>query len=738
MGPTDEAGRLLAGRLFGMSRVRGVTTVDGGIAIGSWRWWFVLIFVLWLVCWSGCGGCGGSSDGRAAHYKGRWGGMSEAEWRALNEKRQKEEEEEERRAREEAKRRQEEERRKQEEAARQQAAAHRKQRTSGQPTTAAGHSANPTNASASSDDEDNPPAKPKTTLPEAFDQWKPEHFLLARRQAPQRLVEAIAYLVQNRRSDPELVDLLLDMVWTEKAAPAGHAQSVSGRTQHTEAILRAVADALASLQTPKAVDGLRQLLSGQTPTEDHPTAIRCVLAALAAQPTPDHDRLLLQAILGPENLLHGQALLQAQSLQQEALRVLSNQARPELQEQLARYVEEPALSPQTRQKIEQTFLPNRWEHFRANLVLVQSQRTSTSVRSAILRQLAVWSAQAAQMLAVPEGIDPAAEQAAQARQVAESVWRPEFASALAGPLAPIPGPGADGNLQQAAAQLAMTIPASWARQLLADWLAQRWPQRPDTLRKAVDQSAFEPGFLVLIGRLVYEQIDPIVPVDPSAGQKSPAGKVGPGRPNPNDKLRQQTLGPVAKEWLSLWDQASVRLTQAIFQDLSGLRPIQTSASSQETPPAQTPTAQFPLALRLSPQAKLLTEWTGNGAERAKKLGWDVPVEDTYIYIIRWQLQESLQGLASRLERSLPQARRRPGPAELVLEIVGKAKETARLQMVQIRIRSLTPEIPRSAQEQQPLLLEALCVQIADPASTASPPETITTSRQAASNLNRTK
>ncbi|MCS7304015.1 MAG: hypothetical protein NZ602_02760 [Thermoguttaceae bacterium] len=682
------------------------------------RWVWMLVLAGLVVCWAGCGGCGSSSDPRSLHFKGRWGGMSEEEWRALAEQRAKEEEEEARRAAEEAKRREEEERRKQQEEARQQAAARRKQRTSGQPASANGNSASQAN-SADSEAEGSQAPKPKPILPESLDQWKPEHFLLARQQFPQRFVEAVAHWAQLRRGDPELVELLLDVVWVQGGAVATSSTASSGRSQHTETVLQAVAQALASQQTPKAADGLGQLLSGQTPTEDYLTCMRVVLAALAAHPAPEHDRLLLQAVLGPENLLVRSAALHAQALQQEALRVLTNQARPELQQQLARYVDQPALAPSLRQRIEQAFVPARWDHFSANVVLLQSSRTSGPVRAAILRQFALWSAQAAQVLWLPEGLHQPAEQLAQARQVAQALWQPTMAASLQGLLSPAAMFGAgESALEQAAAQLAMTIPAGWARRLLADWLTQRWPQRPESIRNQVEQLVFEPGFLVLVARLLYEEIDPLVPVDPSAKPKPTAAKLP--RPGLHAKTRHESLLPVAKQWLALWDQATERFLE---QNLQQLATGSVNSSQEQT------LAPLGLSLSVSVPFRPIFLWQADLAQRSQQVGWRVPDDRTIVYVSRWQTNASPQWLAERLQRSLPKARQRATEAALLVESLSSPKEGPSLRMVQIRIRPLQPQIPRSLQEQQPLVVEILAVEItspsADPAAANSPNSPLT-------------
>ena len=659
-----------------------------------------LLIGLLLVLLAGCGG--GGSNPRSRDLA-RWGGMSEKEWREMREKWLKEEEEKARREQEEVRRQVEERRRKEME----QLLKEREARRKPKPEASDDSSQEGQQADA------NP--KPDAVLPASVREWNDGHYLLARRYAPERLLEAIRQMAPLRQNDPQWIDLLVDLVWEDKGQKTpggGDGEQSSAPSRHSQAILEAVADVLAALRSDRAAQALRDILAGQVPTENYSLAMRTVLLALAKHRCPDHDRLLLQAVLGPENLLVASLQLQAQALQQEALRVVSNQAEPELQEQLARYVHEPLLAPKLRILIEQTFVPARWDHLRANLVLVQSGRTSPAVRSAILRQWALWSAQAVQAVTYPDGPARPAEELARARQMAELLWRPERAAILEGifsPAAAAAGAVADPALEAAAAQLAMTIPAGWARQALADWLQLRWTQRPDEFRKAVHQMAWEPGFLVVLARLLHQQIEPLMMPDPSAKRKPLPGKAGLVIQTQMDRARQQALGQTAAGWVQLWDAASQGLSEAILQGLSSSGGLTLAAPAISA--AASASGAFPLPLRLPTQAKLLTSWKADLADQAQKLGWNLSVESTKVYLSRWQLTEAPPSLVDRLQRSLPQARRRMVPPGIVLHGLGHAKEQNLLRVVKIYIRPLSPDIPHHVQEEQPLLVEALAVEI---------------------------
>jgi len=681
-----------------------------------------LLIGLMLVLLAGCGGCGGGGgSGASSRYAGRWGGMSEEEWRAQYEKRQREEEEEARRAQEQARRREEERRRKEQEQILQQRAARRKPKPE---ASASGNTeANGQNTGPNGQQEDSsPPAakpKPGADLPASVEQWKDEHYLLARRYAPERLLEAIGQMAPQRQNDPQWIDLLVDLVWQDKqgkTSGGGSAGSTAG-SRHAQAILEAVADALAAQRTDRAAQALREILAGQIPTEDYNLAMRSVLSALAKHRWPAHDRLLLQAVLGPENLLTDSVRLQAQVVQQEALRVLSNQADPELQEQLAWYVDQPQLSAAVRQKIEQTFVPGRWDHFRANLVLVQSGRTSPTVRAAILRQLALWSAQAVEVLVCPEGAERPADQLAQGRQIAQTLWKAEFRQALAGPLSPgLAEAAADESLSLAALRLAMTIPTPWARQMAADWLAHRWARGPAELLKIVEQGAYEPGFVVLAGRTLYQQIKPLVPWDtsshpPNTVSSKPTGAQKQNKPS--EKVRAQALAGAVRDWINLVDRAGLRLSEQFLRQgqVGGPTNPSASASGLEDLLGQSGLAGF----RPPKESQLLVLFRRDLAEAARQLGWAELQQSSRVWLARWQWEDRPAELLPRLERLLPQGRRRPVAVGAVVESVHQAKSSESLQMVQIRIRPVSPEIPRSLQEKQPLWVDMLCVEIPESA-----------------------
>lgn len=714
--PTEEAfGRLLPST----SKLQcAVAKAAPCFSIGALYSW-VLLFLLALGVLL-CSGCGR----RDTRYAGRWGGMSKEQW--LAQYRQKQEEEQ---------RQQEQQKQK---AAQQKAAQQQKQQRqpesvptppakgsdeagktapsqyrggSGVAMMQSGRDAQPASDDADTDPDELPKLQQhgrQVAFPASFDQWTEEHFTQARQHNVTQLPDAVRHLAETNKGNAEVVPLLVDLVRTPEGREAGSTLVQRARGSSAARLIGAVVEALAQNGTEAADQALRDLLTGKIPTDDDRLAAKCVLQALAERGSAESTALVVEAAVLPEQFRPAQqAPLTADLLQREAFATIAACADPALLEKLSQRIDDTALASETVGKIEQLVEVTNPEHLRATLVLAGATRTSQVKRAAVFRQLATWSGSAVDVLQNGEANYSQAE-IERLRLVAKAVWSEQFAGVLGRYVTPYVA--TDPGCEAAAIRLAITIPQQWARALVYRWLMRRWVDGPSPLGQTAGTPVCEPGLLAAAGLLLQEQISPLVPVDTPAKKSATAARPTPGGLQPVERARAQALGGTARQWAEFVDglgaATSSRLATAAFA-VSG-------STSPGADQSQELLEQFSIPIPDGQAVRLV--WSVDLAIQAEKLGWPVAVDRTAIHFARLELTDRPMSLVSRYRRVLPGADERTTTDGVLLEKLARDQAENGLQLWQVRITKAVPEIPRSADEEQPLVVELLSVAVADPAA----------------------
>lgn len=694
-----------------------VAKVAPCFSIGA-LYWRVLLFFLALGVLL-CSGCGR----RNAQYAGRWGGMSKEEW--LAQYRQKQQEEQRQQEQQKQLAAQQQKKRRQPESVPTAAAKGSEAAGKTGPSQYRGGSGvammqSGSEAQLASDEADTDPdqlPKPQRRgrqelFPTSFDQWTEEHFAQARQRNVTQLPDAIRHLGETNKGHAKVVPLLVDLVRAPESREGGSTRVQRARGSSSARLIGAVVGALAQNGTEAAEQALHDLLTGKIPTDDDCLAAKCVLQALAERGSAEGAALVVEVAVLPEQFRPAQqAPLTADLLQKEAFATIAACADPALLEKLSERIDDTALASETVGKIERLVEVTNPEHLRATLVLAGATRTSEAKRAAVFRQLATWSASAVDVLQNGEANYSQAE-IERLRLVARAVWSEQFAGVLGRYVTPyvVTDPGCEA----AAIRLAITIPQQWARALVYRWLMRRWVDGPGPLGHTAGTPVCEPGLLATTGVLLQEQIAPLVPVDTPAKKSATIPRPTPGGPQSVERARAQALGSTARQWAEFVDglgaSTSARLATATFAVGGSTSPG--AGQSQEL------LEQFPIPLPDGQAVKLV--WSVDLAIQAEKLGWPVAVDRTAIHFARLELTERPMSLVSRYRRVLPGADERPTTNGVLLETVARDQAENGLQLWQVRITKAVPEIPRSAGEEQPLVVEVLCVAVADPAAESGP------------------
>lgn len=270
------------------------------------------------------------------------------------------------------------------------------------------------------------PAPEKPSRPEDVSQWQADDFRAARREADPRLPEAIRSLGQRSSKDASVVPLLVELIEVAKPKEnAGDGTETApnlalrpgggqGAAFASAEVIAATIAALGNNSTTAADQVLERLLAGQLDTGAQlGTVTGHVLDALVAQPSPEHDELLLTVAFTPEKFLAaapaaGQTVgggRDGMQLRRDVLERLRAGTSPELKTRLAERLPAEPLSAEEQQPFVDLLLEPLAENVRAQLILIGQPKLEPATRlklQGLFSQLVAASLN--RLLGIPEGV----------------------------------------------------------------------------------------------------------------------------------------------------------------------------------------------------------------------------------------------------------------------------------------------------------------------------------------------
>jgi hypothetical protein len=282
-------------------------------------------------------GCGGEGSAERDPYA-KFGGMSEAEWREMREKKQEEERLEEERLRQ--------ERSKRWAAERQRALAPKEQERPVQKIRRA--AAKPTTPQA---------LPPLPMLPEAFSDWGPRDYIIARIQGDPALPAAVRSLGEKTVGDESAAELLARLLhpqWLaelrDKLKSRGKRTSTRKGKTDPALLIEAIVAALGTNGTQPARRALLELVAGQFETEDDKAAALAAVRSLAGNPCAENEEILFRLLVEPEKVRpEGRGDVTPQDLQRHAVALLKPAASSDFRVRVAQTIVDPATPEELRE-----------------------------------------------------------------------------------------------------------------------------------------------------------------------------------------------------------------------------------------------------------------------------------------------------------------------------------------------------------------------------------------------------
>ncbi len=665
-----------------------------------------------LVLASTCGmaGCGKREDVGGASYAA-WGGLSEEEWRKKREERRAQE------VREEARQQAE---RKKAEAARKAAAA--KPKPAAAPSREGNQAAQQTLAKRTD-------AAPKPALPDQVELWQDAHYRLARASNDPRLVLAVEHRARQGAGTEREAEFLARLL--QPSVPMGRGNAPAGEPDPmakgpSKALVEAVAAALGRNGTAPARNTLVQLIAGTLRIDDDAAGATAALKALAENPSPENEEILLAALVEPLKYRPpGQGALGAGDLQQKALAMVRTIPGSRFRARLAQWFVDPRASPELRRLVAPVLLEVHPDNLEAHAILYPSDLVSAQVRTMLERHFAGHSSDA---MAFFLGMSPGEPIGADGRSlgvsgspagtrspapripsdpdwpyvVARRLWSTEFALVLDVRLTGI----ASLNEGAQVCLLAATVPADVVRHRLQRTLERHWDDGPAPLRNAGLGShlVFEPGFVPVLKAAHRKALEGSKAASPPVPKLRRTGTRAPSKPA--EKKKEPTAGRET-EWL----EAEETLIRGYCQRLCSTA-LAEAVRNKRQPQARWPTPdRLPVALHAEAAvvASLARDWPGTGDDH-KLAG--VPLEPMHVRYVRIEEKARPDRLVVHYRRQLAKtAQVRKIADGTWLDSLEVDDSTGSRRSVDLVITRAQADSKRPLDESQELTVEILVVEL---------------------------
>ena len=226
--------------------------------------------------------------------------------------------------------------------------------------------------------EKEPQQDEKPERPEDVAQWKGQDFYDARKEGDPRLIEAVGQLAKRALGSPNVAENLAKLLEPPKPEEEAEPKPRPGyrppaRVQDPK-LIQAIVAALEANGSGRAREILEQILAGSIPSDDDKTAVEATLKALAENPCPENEAILLRALTEAEKLRPlAEGDVMAEDLRKMALAVVESAASERLRAELAKYVIKPTTAVTRRVALGKFLEEDHPANVAAQLVIYQSE-----------------------------------------------------------------------------------------------------------------------------------------------------------------------------------------------------------------------------------------------------------------------------------------------------------------------------------------------------------------------------
>jgi hypothetical protein len=631
------------------------------------------------------GGCGGST-GDELNSNAKWGGMSEAEWRAQLKKRKEESTEADRKATE----------------AKAKAEGEKKARQSQEAAAFAARTTTVAKAPAEdSSAEVKPPTGNAALLPppplpsEDTGEWDEHDLYVARLTGDPRLLDAIARRTARPKRTVEearlLAELLVPRMLAGARDAANRAAGRGGPANASSTLVRAITEGLAANGTAEARCTLAEILGGVRPTEDPATALDGALAGLMAQGDKACDDLVVMAIVSPERaLLEQQGPTTPEILRQRAIAMARSGASIPLRVELVDHLNDVQLPAAVKAQLLTLLREPLLANLPAQVALCKDIRLDPTIRSSLEAQMAAHAGVALQtMLELAPTRADAVRLPADAALIANQLWTDDFSVYLDVRLQGI------GRLsdEPALLHLAASIPTDAVRDRLSRTLDRHWLDGPTVLRGGWTTSERfpDPGLLTVMR---------------SVWRENTKTSASPGKP----RSAQQNALQVAEQWEKAGeDLARLYCRRCQITALNRLAEVRTGAKS----PGESRTAPEDLPIPPHVESADLLSYRGTWPGSLSGMVDNLPVAPLEMRYMRIEEKARPSRVASYYRRQLRAVREFKLPDGLHLVGQGEAA-SGRVRWLDVFVLQAKPDAVASLEDEQQLTIEAISIEVCQP------------------------
>lgn len=662
--------------------------------------WLAVSVMIAAVAAGGCGGCHGRDDA-----SGKWGGMSKEEW--LKQYREKREAED----REEAAASKRAEERKQ--------AEKQKRVFAGSTRTYLSQGTLPGMPQSSARGrtqikEEKRELPPLPALPESFSDWTDRDYVAARITENPALLEALPYFSEHTAGDPDAAELLARVLRPLPArsddAPAPHRRSrLYGRKTSGDLIEMIVA-ALGANGTEPARQTLVQLISGQLETEDDRAAALAAIGALVDNPSPENEELLFGILTGAEALRPpARGKVSSDELRKLAFELLQPIATSGFRVRVAQWMVDPATPPESRDKLSELIGRMHPDGLEASAVLLLSDLTPDATKAAIMEEFASYSSRVlGRMLRLPEEPGVFRPGHEWPRRVIGQLWNPDFCDFLEDALGRVVAFEEDVE----PVVLAATVPADSVRAALHRTLTRHWTDGPDALASAglPDDLVGDPGLLLIVQTLVYEEIAGAKRTVPQSSSRRLKSARSMNHLKAAHEAWQGELGDVADDWLEYLEGLQSAMCRRLFvaSTRRGGGGFAARLSADSVP------ALSRLPFELHTDARVIATYHLDWSPEVQQAFSSLIVDPMEVCYARIEEETRLSKMLGTYRRRLKTCSQREIEDGFVLESLHAGSQPGRKRCAAVRVIRAMPEIPRLPNQDQPLTVEILSIEMNDP------------------------
>jgi hypothetical protein len=559
---------------------------------------------------------------------------------------------------------------------------------------------------------------PLPMLPDAFADWGPRDYAIARMTGDPVLPAAVESLAEKSAGDPEAAEFLIRLLRSRFMADvrdrfAGRGDDDRrrhgrGRDGEPVRLIEAIVAALGGNGTDLARQTLVKLLTGEFETENDKAAALAAVKGLVDNRSAANEAVLFQLITAADDIRPlGQGDVTPDELRREALELLKPTASSHFRVSVAEKIVDPDTSPELRKELRELTAEMHPDNFEAHVVLFQSDLTDAREK-AMLEQHFTWYSSEA--LAHLLGLAPLPEKAG---GVTDTDWPYRVAGKLWGPEVEV---GLERRMRQADSfekdaqpvLLAATVPTDSMRAELYRKLRRHWGDGPESLKpaKLAEGMLADPGAAVLVKMLLREQ-------NPEARLAARAA-----RSRLRSTRRVEEIRKLRKEWHEHFTEAEEDWADSVtqMQETFGQR-LQALSGGATWTSLRVSMRPAALPLDVPDDAQVIEAYR---FDWQRELEGELPthlLDPMEIRYVRFEKETRPSSLIAFYRRRVEDYIEREIEEGLWLDGLDDGSQPGRKRGIDVRIQRAVTGHPHLQNEEQLLVVDILSVEINDPRRT---------------------